>query len=109
MANSVLEQLRELDKQREQLLSGAKTEALRKAQKAVADLNELGFNYQLVEGKAAGGRKGTRTIKEAPCPVCKFKTEPLHDARRHRSQGDKKKPFTHEELEALGFRRVGAA
>ena len=31
-------------------LEGAKKEALDKAEKAVAELNELGFDYHLVEG-----------------------------------------------------------
>jgi hypothetical protein len=59
---SVLEKLKALDSQRAELLEGAKKEALDKAEKAVAELNELGFNYRLVEGgstrapRKAGGR-----------------------------------------------------
>ena len=40
---SVLEKLKALDAQRAQLLEGAKQEALDKAEKAVAELKELGF------------------------------------------------------------------
>jgi hypothetical protein len=40
---SVLEKLKALDAQRTQLLEGAKQEALDKAEKAVAELKELGF------------------------------------------------------------------
>ena len=40
---SVLEKLKALDAQRAQLLEGAKKEALDNAEKAVAELNELGF------------------------------------------------------------------
>jgi hypothetical protein len=47
---SVLEKLKALDAQRAQLLEGAKKEALDNAEKAVAELNELGFHYSLVEG-----------------------------------------------------------
>ena len=48
--NTVLEKLKALDSQRAQLLEGAKKEALDNAEKAVAELNELGFHYTLVEG-----------------------------------------------------------
>lgn len=53
MANKVLDQLRKLDEQREALLSEAKTTALANAQAAIAELNELGFNYRLTEGGTA--------------------------------------------------------
>jgi hypothetical protein len=45
---SGLEKLKALDALRAQLLEGAKKEALDNAEKAVADLNELGFDYRLV-------------------------------------------------------------
>ena len=47
---TVLEKLKALDAQRAQLLEGAKKEALDNAEKAVAELNELGFHYSLTEG-----------------------------------------------------------
>ena len=47
---SVLEKLKALDAQRAQLLEDAKKEALDNAEKAVAELNELGFHYSLTEG-----------------------------------------------------------
>lgn len=53
MANKVLDQLRKLDEQREALLSEAKNTALANAQAAIAELNELGFNYRLQEGGSA--------------------------------------------------------
>ena len=49
---SVLDQLKSLDEQRTKLLEGAKKEALEAAQKAIADLNALGFDFRLVEGPA---------------------------------------------------------
>ena len=49
---SVLDELKKLDAQREQLLSKAKDDALERAQKAVSELNELGFNYRLVDSSA---------------------------------------------------------
>jgi hypothetical protein len=50
---SVLEKLKALDAQRAQLLEGAKKEALDNAERAVAELNELGFHYTLTEGVAS--------------------------------------------------------
>ena len=47
---TVLEKLKALDAQRAQLLEDAKKEALDNAEKAVAELNELGFHYTLTEG-----------------------------------------------------------
>jgi len=108
---SVMEQIRKLDEQKAKLLNDAKKEALEKAEDAIADLNSLGFHYRLVEGSTGrssveGSRKGTRQVNaERPCPICNFRTEPPHDARRHRGQDDKR-PFTVEELRQLGLKRV---
>src|ERR1700693_2227181 len=96
-----LKRIKELDEERASLLDSAKKDALTKAKSAIADLNALGFAYQLAEGgRPKVGRKGTRTIKDSPCPVCKFKTSPPHDARRHRGQKTKK-PFTVGELKEM--------
>jgi hypothetical protein len=106
---TVLERLKALDAERAQLLNDAKKEALDNAQRAVADLNELGFDYRLVEGATAptapparAPRKATaqppkRQPRDLPCVVCKFRTLPHHDGRMHRSQKIKK-PFSVEEL-----------
>ena len=104
---SVLEKLKALDAQRAQLLEGAKKEALDNAEKAVAELNELGFHYTLVEGasttsparapRKTASQAPKRQARDLPCPICKFKTTPHHDGRMHRSQKTKK-PFTVEEL-----------
>lgn len=107
---SVLVQLKHLDEQRASLLQGAKKEALAKAQAAVSELNALGYAYEVRErgstGSSGGSRAGTRTLKDAPCPICRFKTAPLHDGRRHKQQGDAKAPFTGAELKELGYTRV---
>jgi hypothetical protein len=115
---SVLEKLKALDAQRAQLLEGAKKEALDNAEKAVAELNELGFHYSLTEGasttsttRARAPRKATsqapkRQARDLPCPICKFKTTPHHDGRMHRSQKTKK-PFSVEELMEKGLTKVG--
>jgi hypothetical protein len=113
---SVLEKLKALDAQRALLLDGAKKEALDNAQKAVAELNELGFHYTLTEAAstalpARAPRKAhTQSIKrqarDLPCPICHFKTAPHHDGRMHRSQKTKK-AFNVEELMEKGLTKVG--
>jgi hypothetical protein len=114
---SVLEKLKALDAQRAQLLEGAKKEALENAEKAVAELNELGFHYTLTEGASTSTptprapRKATsqatkRPPRDLPCPICHFKTTPHHDGRMHRSQKTKK-PFTVEELMERHLAKVG--
>jgi hypothetical protein len=114
---TVLEKLKALDAQRAQLLEGAKKEALDNAEKAVAELNELGFHYSLVEGasitasparapRKAASQAPKRQARDLPCPVCHFKTTPHHDGRMHRSQKSKK-PFTVEELMEKGLTKVG--
>jgi hypothetical protein len=110
---SVLEKLKALDAQRTQLLDDAKKEALENAEKAVAELNELGFHYSLTEGAPAARapRKAwspspKRQARDLPCPICEFKTTPHHDGRMHRSQKTKK-PFTVEELMEKHLAKVG--
>jgi hypothetical protein len=115
---TVLEKLKALDAQRAQLLEGAKKEALDNAERAVAELNELGFHYTLTEGaststtpraprKAASKTQAPkRQARDLPCPICEFKTTPHHDGRMHRSQKTKK-PFTVEELMERHLAKVG--
>ena len=109
MANkSVADQLKTLDEQRQKILGQAKEEALRRVQVAIDELNSLGFSYTLESGRrrSSGTRKGTRQVNpDRPCPICGFQTMPPHDARRHRGQKNKK-PFTAEELTAMGMRKV---
>jgi hypothetical protein len=115
--STVLEKLKALDAQRAQLLEGAKKEALDNAEKAVAELNELGFHYTLTEGASASTstprapRKAAshapkRQARDVPCPICHFKTDPHHDGRMHRSQKSKK-PFSVEELMERHLAKVG--
>jgi hypothetical protein len=114
---TVLEKLKALDAQRAQLLEDAKKEALDNAERAVAELNELGFHYSLTEGASTftprAPRKAPsqaqapkRQARDVPCPICHFKTTPHHDGRMHRSQPHKK-PFTVEELMERHLTKVG--
>ena len=113
---TVLEKLKALDAQRATLLEGARKEALDNAEKAVADLNELGFHYTLTEGaspasparasRKAGADPSKRQARDLPCPICHFKTTPHHDGRMHRSQKSKH-PFSVEELMDKHLAKVG--
>ena len=113
---TVLEKVKALDAQRAQLLDDAKKEALDNAEKAVAELNELGFHYTLTDGAAspptsraprkASAQAPKRHARDLPCPICHFKTTPHHDGRLHRSQ-KAKKPFTIEELMEKHLAKVG--
>jgi hypothetical protein len=114
---TVLEKLKALDAQRAQLLEGAKKEALDNAERAVAELNELGFHYTLTEGasvsastprapRKASSQAPKRKARDLPCPICEFKTTPHHDGRMQRSQRTKK-PFSVEELMKRHLAKVG--
>lgn len=107
MANTALEQIKKLDDQKNKLRDQAKHEGLSRAMEAIEEVNALGYNYSISERASAGrGRGGVRQKKDAPCPICKFKTSPPHDGRRHRSQGNKKTAFNNSELAALGYTKV---
>jgi hypothetical protein len=113
---TVLEKLKALDAQRAQLLEGAKKEALDNAERAVVELNELGFHYILTESASSASPAGAprkassqapkRQARDLPCPICHFKTTPHHDGRMHRSQKTKK-PFSVEELMERHLAKVG--
>ena len=47
--STIVEQIMELEAKKQELLSKGKAEALKAAEKAINDLNNLGFNYRLVE------------------------------------------------------------
>lgn len=107
MANTALERMKKLDDERNKLRDSAKSEALARAQEVIDDLNTLGFNYVISErGSSGRGRGGARQKKDVACPICKFKTMPAHDGRRHRSQGNKKSAFSASELSSMGYTRV---
>lgn len=96
---TALEKVRSLRDQADKLMVEAKAEALEKAEKAVTELNDLGFSYKLSEGQQETRKRATSTRqrRDVPCPICHFKTDPPHDGRLHRSQATKK-PFTAAEL-----------
>jgi hypothetical protein len=103
---SAIQRIKDLDAERASIFDHAKEEALEKARAAVAELNDLGFNYTLTtgtgKGTKAGSGKGKRTIKAAACPICEFQTAPPHDGRTHRNQ-KRKGPFSAAELMKKGL------
>jgi len=106
MTENAVQRIKQLDQERSQLVATAKKEALAKAQGAISDLTALGFTYELVDKGDGAMRKALRRRGDAICPVCKFKTSPPHDARRHRGQGKRKRQFTAGELREFGLEKV---
>jgi hypothetical protein len=105
MAANLADPIRKLDEQRKKLIEGAKVEALQNVQETINNLNSLGFSYRLAEETDAGRNGAVRKSSDRSCPICKFKTVPPHDGRRHRSQGKDKKPFSVQELTEFGLAR----
>lgn len=58
---SYIEQIKELDAQKQKLMEKAKSEALTRAENAIQELNDLGFNYRIVEGAAPSQKAATST------------------------------------------------
>ena len=109
MAKSPMDELKQLDKRREELMGEVRGSAETNLRKALRDYNDLGLGitYELRAAGRGVSRRGTRQINvNRPCPICGFKTVPPHDARAHRSQGDKKKAFTADELSAKGMQKA---
>lgn len=106
MTNSVLEQIKELEEQKTALADEAKKEAVAQAQAAVDVLGALGYQYTLVredKQKKTSTRRGTRKPRlDRDCTICKYQTNPPHDARLHRGQTEKA-PFSDDELGEKGL------
>jgi hypothetical protein len=98
-----MQKLARIDAERAELFASLKSDALQKANDAVAELNALGFHYHLSEEapKTNGTKRGFPS--DADCPVCKFKTTPPHDGRAHKSHTE---AFTEEELKQRGYVKV---
>ena len=117
---SLLERLRRLNEERDQLLTGARSELLLKINQGIDELNRLGYSYRLTgehddspqgnslffekqETVISDKKRQKREKKDLPCSVCGFKTDPLHDGRAHRNHPA---VFTDDELLAKGWNRV---
>jgi hypothetical protein len=119
----VLAELKKINAEQEKLnaakakiVDAAKEELLKQGDAIVSELRSLGLEYRFApsipeasrisQKKTATeeGRSAPRAKLDKPCPTCGFKTEPLHDARAHRSQTIKA-PFTAAELTERGLRK----
>ena len=102
---TALEEIQKLQEQIEKKKQEALDELegdLREARATVRDIEK-----QIADLKGRSPRKaGEREKKDAPCSICGFKTNPVHDARSHRSQGKKKEAFTAAELREKGMEKV---
>lgn len=99
MATGTVEKLKKLEAEAKELRTAAKKEALAAVKAAIADLNSLGFSYELVDAasgggggmptpfkKKAGAKKGAIKRHRDPnkkCPIC---GETGHDGRFHRKE-----------------------
>ena len=104
-----MDQIKRLRDQINSLQNEARDQLVAQANEVIQDLNRMGFDYRLVQGSVRGRPAGKATRQSdpnRPCPVCKFRTVPFHDARTHRSQGSSKKAFTADELRELGLKRA---
>lgn len=63
---SVIDEIKKLDAKKKSLLSKAKAEALKTAQKAVADLNALGFDYALVDNEKPAKKRAQTVSGKRP-------------------------------------------
>jgi hypothetical protein len=82
MAESIADRIKRLDQERSSLMATAKKEALALVQSGLDSLKALGLSFDLVEGGQKQGKRTKRTkrsgagkgaIKDAACPICKFK------------------------------------
>lgn len=102
---SAIAQVKNLQEELARLSTKAKDEALAQATQAVEILDALGLPYRLVDESAARHTK-QRKKRTLDCKVCDYTTDPPHNARKHKGQGEDKQPFTEEELAELGLKRV---
>ena len=104
-AEGAIARVKQLQDQIAEASKEAVSEALEQAEEAIATLNALGQRYKIVR-VGASGRSTRQTNPDRDCPVCQFRTDPPHDARRHRGQGKTKKAFTAAQLADLGLGKV---
>lgn len=103
-SSSALSRVKELQEEIARLSAQARDEALAQANAAVRTLKALGFSYQLIDGSGTADPR-RRKQKALDCRVCGFATDPPHNARKHKFQGEAPQPFTEVELLEFGLRR----
>ena len=90
---TTLEKIKELEERTQKLKTDAKQEALARANEAIGELRALGFDYKLASSRTKmEAAKGS--VSDEPCPICKFKTDPPHDGRKHRGTSSQSTLYT---------------
>ncbi len=111
-----LDEVKRLKSDYEQLSQQLKDDLLNQIERAIEQLQELGYQYtiqQIVQRSNASGRRaGIPAVQLRPGPSANFDAgkkcrvcgTPGHDGRAHRRQRGGRKPFTYDELSQLGLR-----
>jgi hypothetical protein len=97
---NIVNEIESLDKRRDELIG-----KLSSAREAMNQQFAKWLPAGLTSVSRSPASKSERAKKDAPCSICGFKTNPLHDARAHRSQ-TVKGAYTDAELSARGMTRV---
>ena len=111
-----LDEVKRLKNDYEQLAQQLRDELLDHIDRAVAQLEELGYSYTVHRtqpgNRGVGRRNGSAATQLRPTPSANFDAgkkcrvcgTPGHDGRAHRRQRGGRKPFTFDELAQLGLR-----
>lgn len=94
--DALLERRKKLQEQIEEVDERITEQKKGRISELVAELKELGYNVDNRKKRSASDRDPSSVT----CQICKITG---HDARSHRGQGDKKRPFTKEELRDKGL------
>jgi len=100
---SVFDQIKALAEQKAALVEQARAAAIEQVDAGIAELKLLGFDFVLAPADMKPVRIVNRSPKDAPCPICAFKTNPPHDKRAHKGHAA---AFTAEEIAAKGWQVV---
>jgi hypothetical protein len=111
-----LDEVKRLKSDYEQLALQLRDELLDQIERAITQLEELGYNYTVQQApqlnRTAGRRIGLTGMQLRPTPSANFDAGKKcrvcgtsgHDGRAHRRQRGGRKPFTFDELAQLGLR-----
>lgn len=107
---SLLRQLKELDQKRQKLVKGAHDAALAMAQRAVDDVNALGFEYRIVSASsgAAEVKKAAASASAAPAKP-KSTTKPKSKTKAKAKSATKAKSTTKTKAKAKTKAKSAAA
>jgi hypothetical protein len=105
--DTMLKRLSEIEAERQELIQGIEGKFIQDIRDQLRELEQFGLHYKIVRGDRDRQQRTTRPLDPSkPCGVCGFVTEPPHDSRSHRFQGEEKKVFGVKELEQLKLKKV---